>query len=74
MAEQLVFDLPVRPAMGRDDFFVTGSNAGALAQVDAGATGRSASWCWWGPRARARPIWPMSGRRKAGADHRGAQM
>jgi chromosomal replication initiation ATPase DnaA len=35
MAEQLVFDLPVRPAMGRDDFFVTGSNAAALAQVDA---------------------------------------
>jgi chromosomal replication initiation ATPase DnaA len=35
MAEQLVFDLPVRPAMGRDDFFVTGSNEGALAQVDA---------------------------------------
>jgi chromosomal replication initiation ATPase DnaA len=34
MAEQLVFDLPVRPAMGRDDFFVTGSNAGALARVD----------------------------------------
>jgi hypothetical protein len=34
MAEQLVFDLPVRPAMGRDDFFVTGSNAAALAQVD----------------------------------------
>jgi hypothetical protein len=34
MAEQLVFDLPVRPAMGRDDFFVTGSNAVALAQVD----------------------------------------
>ena len=34
MAEQLVFDLPVRPAMGRDDFFVTGSNATALAQVD----------------------------------------
>jgi chromosomal replication initiation ATPase DnaA len=35
MAEQLVFDLPVRPAMGRHDFFVTGSNAAALAQVDA---------------------------------------
>lgn len=35
MAEQLTFDLPVRPAMGREDFFVTDSNAGALAQVEA---------------------------------------
>ncbi|MCU4654853.1 DnaA/Hda family protein [Roseibacterium sp. SDUM158016] len=34
MAEQLVFDLPVRPAMGRGDFFVSGSNAVALAQVE----------------------------------------
>ena len=35
MAEQLVFDLPVRPAMGRDDFFVSASNEAALARVDA---------------------------------------
>jgi chromosomal replication initiation ATPase DnaA len=34
MAEQLVLDLPVRPAMGRDDFFVTDSNAAALAMVE----------------------------------------
>jgi uncharacterized membrane protein len=60
------FDLPVRPAMGRDDFFVTGSNAARWHRWTAGATGRSASWCWWGRRARARPISPMSGRRKAG--------
>lgn len=34
MAEQLVFDLPLRPAMGRGDFFVSAANAAALAQVD----------------------------------------
>jgi chromosomal replication initiation ATPase DnaA len=34
MPEQLVFDLPVRPAMGRGDFFVSGSNAGAVALVE----------------------------------------
>lgn len=35
MPEQLVLDLPVRPAMGRGDFFVSGSNAAAVAQVEA---------------------------------------
>lgn len=34
MPEQLVMDLPVRPAMGRGDFFLTGSNAAAVAQVE----------------------------------------
>lgn len=32
---QMVFDLPVRPALGRDDFFVSPANRLALAQVDA---------------------------------------
>lgn len=35
MAEQLTFDLPLRPAMGRDDFYVSTANAAAVAQVDA---------------------------------------
>ncbi len=35
MAEQLRFDLPVRPALGREDFMVSPSNAVALAMVDA---------------------------------------
>lgn len=35
MAQQLTFDLPLRPAMGRDDFFVSAANAGAVAQIDA---------------------------------------
>ncbi|SFE07689.1 P-loop NTPase family protein [Roseivivax sediminis] len=32
--EQLVFDLPVRPAFGREDFFVAEANAMAVAQID----------------------------------------
>lgn len=35
MSKQLSFDLPVRPALGRDDFFVAPSNAMALAMVEA---------------------------------------
>jgi chromosomal replication initiation ATPase DnaA len=38
MTQQLTFDLPVRSALGRDDFFVSPANAVALAAVD-GFTG-----------------------------------
>lgn len=34
MARQLTFDLPPRPAMGRDDFFVGAANAAAVALID----------------------------------------
>jgi chromosomal replication initiation ATPase DnaA len=34
MATQLILDLPPRPAMGRDDFFVSEANAAAVAQID----------------------------------------
>lgn len=34
MAEQLVLDLPVRRAFGRDDFFVSDANAQAVAAVE----------------------------------------
>ncbi|MEX5727263.1 chromosomal replication initiation ATPase DnaA [Rhodovulum iodosum] len=34
MARQLTFDLPVRPARGREAFFVTPANQTALAQVE----------------------------------------
>lgn len=33
MAEQLSFDLPARPALGRDDFFVSPANALAVAMI-----------------------------------------
>ncbi|MBT0958606.1 chromosomal replication initiator DnaA [Alphaproteobacteria bacterium KMM 3653] len=35
MPEQLGFDLPVRRALGREDFYVSPSNAVALAKIDA---------------------------------------
>lgn len=35
MTRQMILDLPVRPALGRDDFFVSPSNLTALAMVDA---------------------------------------
>lgn len=34
MARQLILDLPVRPALGREDFFVTAANALALSVLD----------------------------------------
>lgn len=33
MAQQLIFDLPARPALGREDFFVSPSNANAVALI-----------------------------------------
>jgi chromosomal replication initiation ATPase DnaA len=38
MPRQLSFDLPVRPATGRGDFFVSPANAEAVAMLDAWAT------------------------------------
>ena len=35
MAEQLLLDLPVRTALGRDDFFVSDANTAAVAGIDA---------------------------------------
>lgn len=34
MSEQLAFNLPVRPALGREDFFVSPANALAVAQIE----------------------------------------
>lgn len=34
MARQLALDLPPRPAMGRDDFYVSSANAAAVALID----------------------------------------
>lgn len=35
MSQQLSFDLPARPALGRDDFFISPANALAVALIDA---------------------------------------
>lgn len=42
MPRQLSFDLPAVPAMGRDDFFVSASNAAAVAMIE--------SWQSWPAR------------------------
>ncbi|MEI4197620.1 chromosomal replication initiator DnaA [Roseovarius sp. E0-M6] len=42
MPKQLSFDLPARPAMGRDAFFVSSSNANAVAMIE--------SWASWPAR------------------------
>ena len=51
MTRQLTFDLPVREALGREDFFVSSANAVALATLDG----------WSGRAAPARPTSPRSG-------------
>lgn len=42
MSQQLILDLPVRPALGRESFFVSASNALALEQID--------TWQGWAGR------------------------
>ncbi len=49
MADQLVFDLPVRVAMGREDFMVSAANATALAGIE--------GWTEW-PHGKAVLVGP----------------
>lgn len=49
MAKQLSFDLPAKPALGRDDFFVAPSNAMAVALLDPGFTWPSGKLVLTGP-------------------------
>lgn len=49
--EQLVFDLSRRPAMGREDFFVTDSNAQAVAWIDKWPDWPSSALVIFGPPA-----------------------
>ncbi len=49
MADQLVFDLPHRTAMGRDDFLISQANAAAVAGIEA--------WADW-PFAKALLVGP----------------
>ncbi len=49
--EQLVFDLPTRPAQGRDDFFVAPSNALAVAMLDKWPDWATGKLALVGPRA-----------------------
>ena len=49
MPRQLPLDLPVRAALGRDDFFVAPSNVGALAMIDTPALWPQAKLLLVGP-------------------------
>ena len=51
MARQLVLDLPVRQASGREDFFVSAANAAALARLDAPETWPLGKLALVGPEA-----------------------
>lgn len=50
MPRQLSFDLPAKPALGRDDFFVAPSNAMAVAMLDSAFTWPSGKLVLSGPR------------------------
>lgn len=56
MSEQLTFDLPVREALGREDFFVSQANATALAALD--------GWADW-PQGKIALVGPAA----AGKSH-----
>ena len=50
MARQLSFDLPVRTALGRDDFFVSSANATAVAMIEGWRTWPARKLVLVGPR------------------------
>ena len=50
MAEQLILDLPVRTALGRDDFFVSAANADAVERLDAPDSWPNAKLVLVGPK------------------------
>lgn len=56
MARQLVFDLPARPALGREDYFVSPANRLAVAALD--------GWKGWRPGVRV-----LAGASGAGKSH-----
>lgn len=51
MPRQLSFNLPAKPALGRDDFFVAPSNAMAVAMLDSNFSWPSGKLVLSGPRA-----------------------
>ena len=68
MARQLSFDLPVRTALGRDDFFVSSANATAVAMIEGWRTWPARKLVLTGPRGAGKThlahVWAaMSGAR-----------
>lgn len=73
MTGQLTFDLPHRPALGRDDFWVTNSNAHAVDLIDRWPQWPSSALLLTGPRGSGKThlaeVWrKASGARKIRAD------
>jgi hypothetical protein len=56
MAEQLSFDLPARPALGRDDFFISPSNALAVALIDTPQSWMNGKLMLFGPQRSFLPM------------------
>jgi chromosomal replication initiation ATPase DnaA len=80
MAKQIPFDLPTRPALGRDAFFVAPSNAVALASIDGWQTWPGRKMVLTGPKGAGKThlahVWAaQSGARiVAAADLAGADI
>ena len=73
MAEQLILNLPVRPAHGRDDFFVSDANAAAVAGIDGWQDWPHGKMVLVGPEASGKThlarVWAsMTGARVVAAD------
>jgi chromosomal replication initiation ATPase DnaA len=51
MAEQLVFNLPARPALGRADFFVSPMNEPAVQAIEGWRDWPRGKLALWGPEA-----------------------
>ena len=49
MPQQLPFDLPAKPALGRSDFFVSPANALAVAMIDRATGTDGGKLVLWGP-------------------------
>lgn len=68
MAEQLLLDLPVRTALGRDDFYVSAANAAAVAGIEASASWPHGKMVLVGPEASGKTHLAHVWAAMAGAD------
>lgn len=73
MPEQLTFDLPVRPALGREAYFVSPANTDALAAIDAWESWPNRRHLLIGPEGSGKTHLAHVWAGLAGAEVRGAQ-
>jgi len=72
MARQLTFDLPVRPALGREDFFVSPANALAVAALEAPAAWPEGKLLLIGPKGSGKTHLALVWAAQSGAEVRAA--